>query len=63
MPPVVAAPPAACEVSAPVAKPAKERVPVYRLDLFCVKLWIAGAAILIALHGIDTLARLFGHWW
>ena len=42
--------------AAPAALPAAK--PVYWPDWYCLLLWMAGAAILIALHVIDAVVRL-----
>ncbi len=48
--------PAAVAQPAPAAPPAAK--PVYWPDRYCLLLWMAGAAILIALHVIDAVVRL-----
>lgn len=60
---VVESPPTPAAVQAPVVQPAQSAPPpvrAYRLDVFCLKVWIAGAAVLLLLHILDAVLRLMG---
>lgn len=50
--------PAPAAVAQPGPAAPRAAKPVYWPDRYCLLLWMAGAAILIALHVIDAVVRL-----